>query len=68
MLTFNYILNIITLELEEDTPVKTSTLNNMGKNYLSTQIHNIYMEIKHLEKQLRSVMTLLCTAWKNYYI
>lgn len=62
MLKFNYILNIITLELEENIPVKTSALNNTGKNYLSTQIHNIYMEIKNLEKQLRSAIRLLCTT------
>lgn len=50
MLKFNYTLNIITLELEEDIPVKTSTLNNVGKNYSSTQIHNIYTKIKNLDK------------------
>lgn len=61
MLKFNYILNIITVELEEDIPVKTSTLNKMGVNYLSTQIHNIYLELKNLEKQLRSAIRLLCT-------
>lgn len=61
MLKFNYILNIITLELEEDLPAKTSTLNNTAINYLSTQIHNIYMELKNLGKELRSAIRLLCT-------
>lgn len=61
MLKFNYILNVITLELEEDIPVKTSILSNIGINYLSTQIHNIYIELKNLEKQLRSAIRLLCT-------